>query len=250
MKLRVDAHTHWSQDWAQRDGDDPSRWLARARAYGITHSVVLPLPGLADARVIATEHDRLARVCARSGGAMLPFCTACLAQPEEAMAEIRRCLGELKFRGIKFHPWLQGCSVSAPAMDAVAELAADFGAPIVFHDGPPTYALPSQMALLAQRHPRTAIILGHSGLFEHYQEAAAAVHSAPNVWACLCGPHIEGLRYLLARCPSNRLLWGTDTVSMNFDTRSYRVPLMDRLGLTEAQETAIYGVNPERILRL
>ena len=181
---------------------------------------------------------------------MLPFCTACLAEPDAALAELRRCLGELRFRGIKFHPWLQGCSVSEPAMDAVAEIAAEFGVPIAFHDGTPTYSLPSRMALLAQRHPRTSIILGHSGLFEHYQEAAAAVNSAENVWACLCGPHLEGLRHLVSRCPLDRLLWGTDAGYGMADVHRYRVPLMDRIGLTERQETAIYCTNPERIFHL
>lgn len=250
MKLKVDSHTHWCRDWAKRDGEDPSRWLAQAREYGVTHSVVMPDLGLVDARAIAAEHDHLARVCARSEGAMIPFCTACLAEPDTALSEVRRCLGGLKFRGVKFHPWLQGCSVSDPAMDAVAELAAEFGVPIAFHDGTPPYSLPSQMALLAQRHPRTAIVLGHGGLFEHCQEAAAAVNSAENVWACLCGPHLEGLRYLVAHCPIERLLWGTDVTSLAINPYLYRAPLMGLLHLTPAQARAIYHANPQRLFKL
>ena len=248
--LKVDCHTHWSLAWTQRDGEDPSRWLALARRYGVTHSLVLPERGLANAGRIAAEHDHLANVCARSNGAMLPFCTACIWEPEEAPGEVRRCLGDLKFRGVKFHPWLQGCSVSSPVMDEIAEIAAEFGAPLLFHDGTPPFSLPSQMALLAQRHPRTRVILGHGGLFEHYREAAAAVNAADNVWACLCGPHLAGLRYLVDHCPLERLLWGTDAGYALVDVYRYRDPLMSRLTLTGTQAQAIYHSNPERLFQL
>lgn len=246
--VKIDCHTHWGRAWTGRDGEDPSRWLALARQYGVSRSLVLPEHGLLNAGAIVAEHDCLARLCARSGGAMLPCCTACLAEPQDALAEVRRCLETLKFHGVKFHPWLQGCSVSDPAMDEIAELAAEFRVPLIFHDGTPPFSLPSQMALLAQRHPRTTVILGHSGLFEHYREAAAAVCSAENLWACLCGPHLEGLRYLIATCPAERLLWGTDAGYGLADVYHYRVLLMDQLGLTTEQKTAIYRTNPERIL--
>lgn len=181
---------------------------------------------------------------------MLPCCTACLAEPQEAIAEVRRCLGELGFHGVKFHPWLQGCSVSDPVMDEIAELAAEFGVPLIFHDGTPPFSLPSQMALLAQRHPRTTVILGHAGLFEHYREAVAAVRSADNVWACLCGPHLAGLRYVIAHCPIDRLLWGSDAGYALADVYRYRLPLMDRLGLAPGQMSAICQGSAERVFRI
>ena len=246
---RFDCHTHWGRAWTERDGEDPSRWLALAAQYGISRSLVLPEHGLFNAGAIPAEHDRLARICARSAGAMLPCCTACLAEPREALAEVRRCLAVLRFHGVKFHPWLQGCSVSDPAMDEIAELAAEFNVPLIFHDGTPPFSLPSQMAMLAQRHPRTTIILGHAVLFEHYREAAAAMRSAENLWACLCGPHLEGLRYLIAHCPIERLLWGTDAGYGLVDVYRYRVPLLDRLGLARGPLRRICRENPERLFR-
>ncbi len=181
---------------------------------------------------------------------MLPFCTACIWEPVDGPAEVRRCLAELNFRGVKFHPWLQGCSVSSPVMDEIAEIAAEYEVPVLFHDGTPPFSLPSQMALLAQRHPRTQVILGHSGLMEHYREAAAAVQSTDNLWACLCGPHLAGMRHLLEHCPLDRLLWGSDAGYAIADVYQYRDPLMELLGLTDTQREAIYDVNPKRLLRL
>ena len=248
--LKVDCHTHWGYQWQERDGEDPSKWLARARKYGVTHSILLPHWGLVHDGKITWEHDQLARVCATSDGQMLPFCTACLWESDEGPAEVRRCLDQMKFRGVKLHPWLQGCSVSSTVMDEIAEIAAEFDVPILFHDGTPPFSLPSQMALLAQRHPRTQIVLGHSGLFEHFREAAAAVRAADNVWACLCGPHAAGMRYLIEHCPIQRLLWGTDAGYGLADVYTYRDQIMDLLDLSAVQRTTIYSENPRQLLRL
>lgn len=248
--LKVDCHTHWGREWQERDGEDPSAWLDMARSYGVTHSVVLPHYGLVHDGLIAWEHDHFAKVCAASAGEMLPFCTTCVWEAEDGPAEVRRCLGELNFRGVKFHPWLQGCSVSSPVMDDIADIAAEFDVPILFHDGTPPFSMPSQMALLAQRHPRTKIILGHSGLFEHYREAAAAVNATDNLWACLCGPHVAGLKYVVNHCPTERLLWGTDAGFGIVDVYAYRVPIMDLIDLSDAQHEAIYDTNPRELLKL
>lgn len=249
--MKVDCHTHWGLGFHQRDGEDPSRWLAVLDRYDVTHAVVLPHEGLMHAGRIAGEHDHFAVVCGASNGRMLPFCTACAWYDEEALAEVKRCLSDLAFRGIKFHPWMQGTSVSQPAMDRFAQLAVEHDVPILFHDGTPPFSLPSQMALLAARNRKAQIVLGHSGLFEHWREAAAAVNSGENVWACLCGPHVAGLRYLVEHCPIEQLLWGTDFGYVStVDVYPYRDPLMDLLDLTDAQKQAIYHDNPARLLKL
>ncbi len=258
--IKVDAHTHWGRAWRERDGADPARWLAVMAGYGVTHAVVLPEIGLIDAGRIADDHDNIAATCAAaarsSGGAggcrMVPFCTASIWYRDDALAEIRRCLGRLGFRGVKFHPWLQGLSVSAPPMDDVCDLAEEYGVPVIFHDGTPTFSLPSQIALLARRHPRVQIILGHCGLFEHYREAIAAMRSMPNLWGCLCGPHLAGLKALVRGrgCDRSRLLWGSDFGYGLSDVLTYRMPLMDQIGMSDADRQAIFSDNPARLLGL
>lgn len=245
----VDTHTHWGRAWIEQAVDDPAEWLAVLDRYGVTHAVVMPEIGLMDPGRIAADHDLIAAACAKSGGRMLPTCTAFPYFREEALIELERRLHQ-GFRGLKFHPWLQGLPVSLPAMDEVCELAARFDVPIIFHDGTPAYSLPSQIVLLAQRHPRTQIVLGHSGLFEHWREAAAAMAAADNLWACLCGPHLAGLRHLVRQCDPLRLLWGSDFGFGLADPIAYRLALFDEIGLTPAQRTAILDDNPRRLLRL
>lgn len=246
----IDCHTHWGEAWTERDGLNPRRWLDVLSAHGVERAAVLPEQGLYDAGLIAQDNDRVAAVCAESGGRMIPFCTVNAWRDGEALKELRRCLEDLHMRGVKFHPWVQGASVSAPLMDRVCEAAAEHSVPVIFHDGTPPFSLPSQIALLARRHPRTQIILGHCGLFEHWREAVASLNSTQNLWGCLCGPHLAAMREIVKRCDRSRLVWGTDFGYGLSDVYGYRLPLMDALNLDGATRQAIYKDNPARLLAL
>jgi len=218
--------------------------------HGITHAVVLPTWGLLHAGKIRADNDDVAAACAASGGRMLPFCTANTWDEKEALAEVERCLSKLRFRGVKFHPWVQGLSVSTTTMDKVAELAVAHNVPMLFHDGTPPFSLPSQIALLAQRHPKARIILGHTGLLEHWREAIAALRATPNLWACLCSPHLGAMKQIVQRCDLDRIVWGSDFGYGLADFFVYRFEVMKLVGLTERQAEMIYDRNPRELLSI
>jgi predicted TIM-barrel fold metal-dependent hydrolase len=248
--VKVDFHTHWGVCFQERDRLDPARWLATLDGHGVTHAVVLPFGGLLDAARIRAENDDIAAVCAASVGRMVPYCTVNSWYQAEALAELERCLGSLGYRGVKFHPWLQGQTVSSPAMDAICEMAAAHDAPILFHDGTPPFSLPSQIALLARRHPRTQMVLGHCGLLEHWREAASALNAAQNLWGCLCGPHVQGMREIIRRCDRQRLLWGSDFGFTFTDVIGYRLHIMETLRMSDEFHQAVLTDNPGRLLKL
>jgi predicted TIM-barrel fold metal-dependent hydrolase len=245
----IDCHTHWGDCFQARDGHDPARWLAVFDRYGVRHAVVLPFAGLLHAGKIGLDNDDVAAVCANSSGRMIPFCTVNSWFPGDATAEFERCL-TMGFRGIKFHPWLQGQPVNSRGMDLVCELAAAHGVPVLFHDGTPPYSLPSQIALLARRHPKTRLVLGHCGLLEHWREAIAALNAADNLWGCLCGPHAAGLREIVRRCDTARLVWGSDAGFNFYDAIGYRLQILDVLGLSDDVRRAILEENPMRLLNV
>jgi predicted TIM-barrel fold metal-dependent hydrolase len=246
----IDCHTHWGRPWRERDGDDPTRWLAILDEFNMSHAVVLPEVGLIHAGKLADDNTAIATVCAKSQGKMLPFCTVNAWYREEALVELEHCLGALQFRGVKFHNWLQGFSIGHPVIDEVCEMAAAYGVPILFHDGTPPFSLPSQIALLARRHPSTQIILGHCGLFEHWREAAEALRSTANLWGCICGPHTAGIKHLVERCDTTRLVWGSDQGYTLADCYPYRLHIMDTLNLSSSLRAAIFETNAAHLLNL
>src|SRR4051794_7044357 len=119
----IDCHTHWGRPWSERDGADPSRWLAVLDEHHVAQAVVLPEIGLIHAGKLSADNDTIANICGVSNGRMLPFCTVSAWYRDEAIVELERCLGQLKFRGVKFHNWLQGFSISHPTLDEVCEIA-------------------------------------------------------------------------------------------------------------------------------
>ena len=154
-------------------------------------------------------------------------------------------------RGIKLHPWLQGFSSHEPGLDAVCVAAARHGVPILFHDGTPPFSTPLQLASLARRHPETAIVLGHGGLHDLWREAIAAVDQSDNVHLCMCGTPGYAMRRIVARCPVEKLLFGTDGGLRPEPMPRYavlRVRQLDELGLDDAQRKAILVDNPRRLL--
>lgn len=245
-----DCHTHWGGCYQARDKGDPSAWLGMLDEHGVTHAIVLPFDGLLDAGRIRQDNEDVAAVCAKSGGRMIPFCTINTWFAQEAADELRRCLQTLNIRGIKFHPWLQGQPPNSQAMDEICDMAAAASIPILFHDGTPPFSLPSQIALLAKRHPGTRIILGHCGLLEHWREAIAAMRYAPNLWGCVCSPHLEAMRQIIRQCDRDRLLWGSDHGFNFLDAYSYRLGMMELLEMDDRLREAIFEINPRRLLSL
>ena len=243
----IDCHTHWHPDWNGVHANDPSRWLAVLDRHGVERAAVLPTRGLMDDTLIEADNNDVASVCRASHGRMIPFCTARIWQGDRALAEIDRCLGTLGFRGIKFHTWIQGMPVNHPVMDAICERAAAANVPILFHDGTPPFSLPSQIGLLARRHPRTTLILGHCGLLEFWEEAIAVLRLQENVWGCLCSPHPAAMREVAKSAPRERLCWGSDFGFGQSNLVNYRLRLFHAAGLDSEQEDEILRKNPLRL---
>lgn len=246
----IDCHTHWHPEWSGADSRDPSLWLEVLDRHGITHAAVLPTRGMMDDTLLIQDNNDIASAADRSDGRMLPFCTVNLTQGKKAIDELERCLDVLKVRGIKFHPWMQGVSINHPLMNEVCARAASADVPILFHDGTPPMSLPSQVGLLARRHPKTTLVLGHCGLLEFWQEALMVLNGCPNVWGCLCSPHPGALRQIFQNGPQDRLCFGSDFGFGKADLLAYRLGLL-RTALPDAGvQDRILNHNPRRLFRI
>ena len=238
-----DCHTHWGIAWVQRDGDDPSAWLGALDHHGVDRALLCGHAGLQDQEACPQDNDLVARVAAKAPGRLVPFGTCWPNQGEKAVAEASRCLETLGMRGIKLHPWLQGFSASLPVMEDLCHLAARHDAPILFHDGTPCYSLSEQIIGLARRQPATRIILGHAGLLWNWRSVLAA-GVPPNVWVCLCGPHLRAVELLCRRLDPSRLLWGSDFGFTLDDTIEYRLGLLRHARIDDQLRERVLGENP------
>ena len=144
---------------------------------------------------------------AASEGRLVPFVR--LSLDEEPLTEARRCL-ERGARGIKLHPRAQIFKVDDPRLEAVFELAAEHGLPVLIHAG---RGLPegmaAELARVAERHPEASLILAHAAIVE--QGLIAEIASGqPNVYFDTSTWTPLDLQALLGRVSPEQILWASD----------------------------------------
>jgi predicted TIM-barrel fold metal-dependent hydrolase len=250
----IDFHVHQPTAREASSGEKypygAAEYVAAMDELGIELSVVFTFDGLAHPSPAA--NDALAEWVAEAPDRLVAFGTV---DPLSADAprETERCLTDLGMRGLKFHPWIQGFCPHQPFMDPIAEVAADHGVPILFHDGTPPYSTPLQIAALARRHPRLPCVLGHGGLHDLWREAIVAVTRTPNLHVCLCATPNIGMREVARRCPPDRLLFGTDAGLAEPALQAFvaeRVREVRSLAIPDELRRAMLFDNPRRLLRL
>jgi predicted TIM-barrel fold metal-dependent hydrolase len=246
----IDFHVHQPPQVAGAAPYGAAAYADFAASLGIELSAVFTFDGLR--RPGRAANDSLAAFARDGDGRFVAFATVDPNDPSAA-DEVRRCAVEHGMRGVKLHPWVQGFSAHTPGLDAICEAAAELGIPVLFHDGTPPFSAPLQLASLARRHPRTAVVLGHGGLHDLWREAAVAVETTANLHVCLCATPPYAMRALLDRCPLERVLFGTDGGLLPVASQHYvalRVRQLDGLGLSEAERAAVLVDNPRRLLGL
>lgn len=240
----IDFHVHQPRAAAY----SPEAYVDAMDALGVDVSVVFTYEGLL--RPTTESNDALAAFVGAAPERLVAFATVDPRDPG-ASDEVERCIDEHGMRGVKLHPWLQGFSAHEPGLGALCETAADRDIPILFHDGTPPFSTPLQLAFLARRHPRTTIVLGHGGLHDLWREAIAAVQTTSNVHLCMCATPTYAMRAIVASCPLDRLLFGTDAGLKPEPLPRYavlRIRQLEELDLSASDLSAIVEDNPRRLL--
>ncbi len=179
---------------------------------------------------------------------VLGFCYVNPRYPDEALAELDRCVAQEGMAGIKL--WIS-CRASDPLMDPMAEKAAALGVPILNHaaylhrNQTPSPNTPADVAIWAAKHPDTMIVMAHLGPCQEMGIADVAPY--PNVHVDCAGyePEAGWTEMAVARLGAERVVFGTDT-----PIRSYGMSLGKVLGasISEREKKLILGGNAKRLL--
>lgn len=244
----IDMHTHLPGRSGGAGRRPTPEFLAMLDRAGVDQAVVLTFEGFFFDDVAA--NNALAAQAAESGGRLIPFCTVD-PRGDGAVAEVRRCVEGLGFRGLKFHPWLQGFSPLEGFMRPIAAEAERLGVPVLFHDGTPCYSTPLQVAYLAEEFPGLTIILGHGGLMDLWVEALAAVRRYPSCHVCLCGSAPPAVfARMIAELGTAKVTIGTDAGFGDDYSAEFRMAQFRALELAEADREAIFWRNAARLLAI
>jgi predicted TIM-barrel fold metal-dependent hydrolase len=246
----IDFHTHLDDRWFDRPLMDTGTFLAGLDRCGVRAACVFTLMGFyEDCR---RHNDLLLERCDAAPERLLPFITVDPKLGPPAVAELDRCLAIGRFRGVKFHPWLQAF---APSMVKVTMVdifkhAAAAGLPVLFHDGTPPYSTTFQIATAARWVPEATVVLGHAGLADYCLPAAQLVRDIPNLYACVCGPRAGDVRHLVDVASPDKVLFGSDFGLSDWMILEDRLDAVRFAGLSAAESEAVLWGNAARLLRL
>ncbi len=245
----IDFHTHLDDRWFDRPLMDAPSFLAGLDRCGIRAACVFTLMGFyEDCR---RHNDLLLQRCDAAPQRLWPFITVDPKLGKAAVAELDRCIAARRFKGVKFHPWLQAFAPSMvkETMVDILKRAAAAGLPVLFHDGTPPYSTTFQIAATARWAPEATVVLGHAGLADYCLPAAQLVRDIPNLYACVCGPRAGDVRYLVDTVGPDKVLFGSDFGLSDWLILEDRLDAVRFAGLNETESAAVLWRNAARLLK-
>lgn len=158
-----DADTHLSPYKNFDRSIDAARWMELIDAAGVDRALCWLLPqGVTD----VSESNHYLYENSKKYPKMLPFGWANPREGlEKARAEVRRCLEEYGFPGVKLNGAQNAYPIDSPAAMKLAEEIAGRGGIIAFHIGAdaPVFTHPKRAEKVAKAFPATPVLMVHMG---------------------------------------------------------------------------------------
>src|SRR5437870_789571 len=105
--------------------------VASMDRYGVDVSTVLARPTSSlRAEELRDYHDELARDVAKYPDRLTPFCWVAPRLEQAGVDEVRRCLLERGYRGLKLHPAQEMCNMDDADVYPFLEVAREHNAPV------------------------------------------------------------------------------------------------------------------------
>jgi predicted TIM-barrel fold metal-dependent hydrolase len=250
MTRIIDFHAHLDERWLHVKCDTPTQMVRTLDRFEVEAACVFTIMGFyEDCRA---HNDALLRRADEYPDRLIPFVTVDPKQGRGAVDELERCLANRRFRGVKFHPWLQAFAASMlrDTMMDILHVAAKHRAPVLFHDGTPPYSTTYQIADLARWSPETIVVLGHAGSADYVNPAAQLLRDIPNLYCCFCGPRPGDLVHLVEVGGADKILFGSDFGAAGWRLLPERIDNVIEAGLREDELDKVLYANSARLLRL
>jgi uncharacterized protein len=216
--LVIDCHAHLSFRRSPNDPGDDLVVLNAADRLGIDQlccSILCARP--ASVEGFRACNAALAAAIRRHPKRFLGYCYVNPEHGRQALDEIRRCMNEYGFIGVKLY---NERLCTDPIVAPVVELAIELGAVILHHAGhghvpfagQPNISDGGHLAALGRRYPEARLICAHVGGGGDWEWTIKALRHANNVYLDTSGSVIdEGIVEFAARTLGiDRLLFGCD----------------------------------------
>jgi predicted TIM-barrel fold metal-dependent hydrolase len=243
----IDVHSHlgwdevFDEDFAAQDLVDAQR------LHGIDITIVQPSL-VHDLKTVVKLHNDIAALCRAHPGRFYGMANPNPHLPgDEYERELRRCVQQLGFVGVKIHPLAHAVNPAGRHGRRVFALAEELGIPVMVHTGAGIpWAAPSLLAPLAEAHPGVKVVVAHAGGMILGGEAGQLAERCPNVYLECSWTGGFLVRHWVDQLGAQRVLFGSDhadnvaTELAKFRSQGFSEEQLDALlGGTAA---AIYGL--------
>ncbi len=255
-----DWFLHWLQGYAGEETlahlrqvlSSPQAMLEYLDQQGIDYAVAL-----AETNPLTTgtsPNDRVAEFC-RASERLIPFANVNPFFTADLVSELRRCVSDLGFQGLKLYPTYQHFHVNDVRLYPLYAEAQRLKVPIMFHTGSSVfrgarlkYGDPLYLDDVAVDFPELTIIMAHSGRGFWYDAAFFLAQLHPRVYMEITGLPPQKLHSYFPNLEKNahKIIFGSDWPAVT--NIKGNVAAIRRLSLQEESKAKILGGNAARVL--
>ena len=176
---------------------------------------------------------------------LIPYCAVNPWEPNAA-EEVRRCVRDWGFKGLKLHPTINGFHLSDPGLvNPLFEEAESLGIPIIVHGASDLYNSPPEFADMARRFPRVKLLMAHMGYFWSVDQAIGYAKELPNLFLETSRAPIYEITVAVRELGPGRVVWGTDSPFVDYE---WEFKKMERCSKDKAVYDLVVGGTMAEIL--
>jgi predicted TIM-barrel fold metal-dependent hydrolase len=209
--LIIDVHAHLGYDRVfDEEFTEQEQW-DKINLFGIDKTILQPAQVHTLEEVVA-QHNVIYELCKKHPGTFYGMANPNPHLPDrDYEQEVRRCIEEMGFVGIKIHTFAHGVNPAGRDGMRVFQLARALNVPVMVHTGAGIpFANPSNLIPVAQRYPDVKIIIAHCGMMVMAGETYLVMKDYENVYADITWTGGFLLRHWIHELGAHRFMFGTD----------------------------------------
>jgi hypothetical protein len=207
-----DAHVHVGPSAPWVPEVQPARnieeYIKVMEKYGVGKAIIFPNPGVGEG--YAKQNDVIAQAQKKYPTKIVGFGRTDPRLGEGAIKELERFVNKLGLKGVKLHPIVECFRPDHPAFDSFFKAIEDLKVPILFHSSAGFFAEPHLIAVVAERHPKLRICLGHL-----YGSMLPIIEKQSNLWVETSGVSLPSTITAATKIAPDRVMFGSDWPYLN-----------------------------------
>lgn len=234
----IDVHAHLGWDQVFDDDFKLEELLEKHQQFQVAKTIIQP-GSCHELNTVQEQHNRIAQVCRKLPGQFYGMANPNPHLPDELYEkELRRCIEDLGFVGVKLHTSAHAVNPSSKDGRKVFELAARLNIPVMVHTGAGIpFANPSNLLPVAKQYPDVKIIIAHCGMMIMAGETPIVMEACSNVYADITWTAGFMIRRWSEIYGADRFMFGTD----HADNTGTELAKVRTCGLDEeSQEWVLY----------